>query len=128
MAVPRPPPSARRAAPVQQPPLPPPPSGFSIAASAPDCPPAGLVGSKILYWWPEDGWLLGSVAKVSSKPPFSHVVAYHAKTSPGLVGTVDSLLDLASYGQRWLLLAALNAPVGLRRSSRRPAVGPAPGA
>ena len=84
-----------------------------------------MVGSKILYWWPEDGWLLGSVAKVSSKPPFWHVVAYHAKTSPG---TVESLLDSASYGQRWLLLAALNVPVGLRRSSRRPAAGPAPGA
>jgi len=128
VAVPRPPPSARRAAPSQPPPLPPPPSGFSIAASAPDGPPAGLVGSKILYWWPEDGWLLGSVAKVSSKPPFSHVVAYHAKTSPGLAGTVDSLLDSTSYGQRWLLLAALNVPSGLRRSSRHPAAGPAPGA
>ena len=86
------------------------------------------MGSKILYWWPEDGWLLGSMAKVSSKPPFSHVVAYHAKTSPGLAGTVDSLLESASYGQRWLLLAALNVPVGLRRSSRHPAAGPAPGA
>ena len=86
------------------------------------------MGNKILYWWPEDGWLLGSVAKVSSKQPFSHVVAYHMKTSPCLAGTVDSLLDSASYWQLWLLLAALNALGGHCRSSRRPAVDPAPGA
>ena len=102
-------------------PFSPPPSGFFIIASAPNYLPTGLVGSKILYWRPEDCWLLGSVAKVSSKLPFSQVVAYHAKTSPDLAATMDSLLDSASYWQLWLLLAALNVPVRLCCSSSSPA-------
>ena len=38
-----------------------------------------LVGRRILYWWGEDGWQLGSVARVSSQASgsFSHDVAHH---------------------------------------------------
>ena len=74
----------------------PPPSGFSIAASAPDGPPAGLVGSKILYWWPEDGWLLGSVAKVSSKPPFSHVKSQASHGAPRATNSLQGRMTAMS--------------------------------
>ena len=71
--------------------LPSPPHGFSIKAAAPDCQ-TQLVGRKILYWWPGEGWQLGSVVLVLVKACFSHVVAYN-KTSQAIRGTTDSLLD-----------------------------------
>jgi hypothetical protein len=82
-------------------PLPLPPPGFVI------CPPgvAAKVGSKILYLWPEDGWQCGRVNRHSKIPPFSHVVSYR-RVNSALQGEVDSLLDNASYGFRWVLLAA----------------------
>ena len=30
----------------------------------------------ILYWYPEDGWQLGTVARICPRDAFSHVVAY----------------------------------------------------
>jgi hypothetical protein len=47
------------------------------------------------------------------------VVAYTRQTS-ALRGTVDTLLDAASYGQRWVLLSPLAlAPAGVKRVSRQ---------
>ena len=71
--------------------------------------PTQLVGRKILYWWPGEGWQLGSVARVSAKAGFSHVVAYN-KTSPAIRGTADSLLDSVHYGARWVLSSPLATP------------------
>jgi hypothetical protein len=80
---------------------------------------ATLVGRRILYWWPSDGWQLGTVARICapSASGFTHVVAYTRQTS-ALRGTVDTLLDAASYGQRWVLLSPL-APAGVKRVSRQ---------
>ena len=76
-----------------------------------------LLGRDILYWWPDDGWQRGHVAKPSSRPPFTHVVAYRRETS-ALRGTVDTLLDRPSYGQRWVLLSP-NPPSGVSRAAPR---------
>ena len=99
-------------------PGPEPPPGFSVDLNPPpDHPPSFLVGKKILYYWPSEGWQLGSVARLCTKPPFSHVVAYQRKTS-SLRGTADSLLDSASNGERWVLLSGPLA-VGIRPAGRR---------
>ena len=90
---------------------------YSVDAAANDLG-ADLVGRRIQYWWPEDGWQLGTVAQ-TCRPrasSFSHVVAYHRRTS-ALRGTVESLLDAASYGTRWVLLSAL-PPAGVERAAR----------
>ena len=81
------------------PPLPP--TGYTVNM-APGGLDRALVGRRILYWWGEDGWQLGSVARVSSQASFSHVVAYHRRS-----GTAHSLLDSASYGSTWVALSPL---------------------
>ena len=58
----------------------------------------------MLYWWPDDGWLRGTVARLCSRGAFSHVVAYTRQTA-ALRGTADTLLDAASHGSRWVLLS-----------------------
>ena len=92
------------------PPAPPPPTVFS----PPPRPPPGwavgplgspLVGASILYWWPEEGWQLGVVARLCTRAPFSHVVRYRRATA-AFAGEVDTLLDAPSYGSRWVLLVA----------------------
>ena len=122
-------------------PLPPPPSavcggvspplpspGFEVAA-APGALGGALIGRTLLYWWPDDGWQQGTVARLcpARRAPFTHVVAYHRRSS-ALRGTVDTLLDAASYGTRWVLLSPL-PPTGVvhappRRGLRPVAVGP----
>ena len=77
---------------------------------------AALVGRQLLYWWPDDGWQRGTVARLCPRPVFSHVVAYTRQTS-ALRGTADSLLDSASYGARWVLLSPA-AAVGVRGRAR----------
>jgi hypothetical protein len=62
------------------------------------------VGRTLLYWWPDDGWQRGTVARLCPRAAFSHVVAYHRQTS-ALRGTANTLLDAASYGSRWVLLS-----------------------
>ena len=102
-------------------PPPPPPAGFTVDAAPPSDLGAALVrvGRQLLYWWPDDGWQRGSVARLCPRPAFSHVVAYTRQTS-ALRGTVDSLLDSASYGARWVLLSPA-AVVGVRgRASSQP--------
>jgi hypothetical protein len=85
-----------------------PPSGFTVEA-VPAVAGPELVGRRILYLWPEDGWQLGTVARVCTRAPFTHVVAYHRRTS-ALSGTVDTALDRAAYGSRWVLLAPAPSP------------------
>jgi hypothetical protein len=65
---------------------------------------APLVGRTLLYWWPDEGWQRGTVARLCPRGSFSHVVAYTRQTS-ALRGTADTLLDAASYGARWVLLS-----------------------
>ena len=67
--------------------------------------PAGspVLGSAILYWWPDEGWQLGRVRRRSRQVPFTHVVGYRLATA-AFAGEVDSLLDEASYGSRWVAL------------------------
>ena len=77
-----------------------------------------LVGRRILYWWGDGGWQLGSVARVSLQASFSHVVAYHRRSS-ALSGTAHSLLDSASYGSTWVALSPL-LPAGVSRTRARP--------
>jgi hypothetical protein len=66
-----------------------------------------------------DGWHRGTVARICapSTSGYTDVLAYNRQTS-ALCGTVNSLLDAASYGQRWVLLSPL-ATVGVERVSRR---------
>ena len=77
---------------------------------------AALVGRTLLYWWPDDGWQRGTVARLCPRGAFSHVVAYTRQTS-ALRGTADTLLDAASYGTRWVLLSAAPA-AGVTRALR----------
>ena len=89
-----PPPGVRR---------PRPPPGYSVDAAPGDLG-AALVGRRILYWWP------AARHRRADLPAWGilHVVAYHRRTS-ALRGTVESLLDAASYGARWVLLSPLLA-------------------
>jgi len=104
-------------------PFPLPPAGFTIEVAPPPDLGASLVGRQLLYWWPDDGWQRGTVARLCPRRAFSHVVAYTRQTSE-LRGTADSLLDSASYGARWVLSPSAAAgvshapPPGPRRSSR----------
>ncbi len=61
---------------------------------------APLVERTVLYWWPDDGWQRGTVARPCPRGAFSHAVAYTRQTS-ALRGTADTLLDAA----RWVLLS-----------------------
>ena len=90
------------------------PAGFTVDAAPPGNLGAALVGRTILYWWPTDGWQRGRVARLCPRGAFSHVVAYSRQTSV-LRGTADSLLDAASYGDRWVLLSPAAAG-GVKRA------------
>jgi hypothetical protein len=74
------------------------------------------VGRQLLYWWPDDDWQRGTVARLCPRPAFWHVVAYTRQTL-ALRGTADSLLDSAFYGARWVLLPPA-AAAGVRGRSR----------
>jgi hypothetical protein len=51
----------------------------------------------VLYWWPDDDWQRGTVARLCTRPVFSRVVAYTRQTpASALRGTADSLLRLDS--------------------------------
>ena len=96
--------TARRASGTAKP-TPSPPAGLAVDPAPPGDLGAALVGRTLLYWWPEDGWQRGTVARVCPRAgPFSHVVAYNRRTS-ALRGTAESLLDAGSYGDRWVLLS-----------------------
>ena len=110
---PAPPPPAAAAA---APPPPIPPAGFTVDVAPPGDLGAALVGKRLLYWWPGEGWQRGTVARLCTRGAFSHVVAYTRQTS-ALRGTADTLLDAASYGSRWVLLSPAPA-TGVAQSLR----------
>ncbi len=69
---------------------------------------AALVGQgrqAVLYRWPDEGWVRGTVARRSRSAGFSHVVRYGRASALGTAET-PSLLDGASHGPdgRWVLL------------------------
>ena len=78
-----------------------------------------LVGARVMYLWPADGWLQGRVRRVCRRPGFSHVVGYPA-SSPLGAAEVDTQLDEASHGPagRWHLLVPADRPVGHPRRGR----------
>jgi hypothetical protein len=120
-SLPRPPPPPPAAAPAAPPP-PIPPAGFTVDAAPPGDLGLSLVGRQLLYWWPDDGWQRGTVARPCPRGAFSHVVAYTRQTS-ALRGTADTLLDAASYGARWVLLSPAPA-AGVVRALRSRAPRP----
>ena len=65
-------------------------------------PPPDL-GSALLYWWPDEGWQLGRVRRCCRRAPFTHVVGYRPPAA-AFAGEVDTLLDPATYGSRWVSL------------------------
>ena len=69
------------------------------------CPDPALVGRPVLFYWPTDGWVRGTVARRSLAAGHSHVVRYDRRSALGAV-VADSLLDAASHGPggRWVLL------------------------
>jgi hypothetical protein len=84
-----------------------PPAGFRLASSSADLAGPALVGQTVLYRWPVEGWVRGTVAGRSRAAGFSHVLRY-GRTSESALGSaaVPSLLDAASHGPagRWVLL------------------------
>jgi hypothetical protein len=107
--------AARRADPAAEPAAPPPappppaalvpPAGFRLAASSEGLTGTALVGQVVLYHWPVEGWVRGTVAARSRAAGFSHVVRYGRASALGSA-VVPSLLDSASHGPagRWVLL------------------------
>jgi hypothetical protein len=103
----------RRAAPRSEPAAPPvvapapasavaplgPPAGFRLAAPSEVLAGSALVGQAVLYRWPVEGWVRGTVTGRSRAAGFSHVVRYPPPSGRGC-------LDAASHGPagRWVLL------------------------
>ncbi len=85
-----------------------PPAGFRLAAASEVLTGTALVGQAVLYRWPVDGWIRGTVAGRSRKTGFSHVVRYGRISALGSA-TKPSLLDAASHGPTglWVLLHRL---------------------
>ncbi len=81
------------------------PAGFRLATSSEALTGTALVGQTVLYRWPGDGWVRGTVTGRSRTAGFSHVVRY-GRTSALGSAVVPSLLDAASHGPagRWVLL------------------------
>ncbi len=71
-------------------------------------------GQAVLYHWPVDGWVRGTVAGHSRTVGFSHVVRYGRISTLRLWSAtrmVPSLLDATSHGPagRWVLLKRLTS-------------------
>ena len=81
------------------------PAGFRLAAPTEVLTGAALIGQAVLYRWPAEGWVRGTVARRSRAAGFTHVVRY-GRTSPLGSAETPSLLDGASHGPagRWVLL------------------------
>jgi hypothetical protein len=82
-----------------------PPAGFRLAAPSEVLAGSALVCQAVLYRWPVEGWVRGTVTGRSRAAGFSHVVRY-GRTSALGAGMVPSLLEAASHGPagRWVLL------------------------
>ena len=75
---------------------PPIPVGFTVGASPSGDLGAALLGRTLLYWWTDNGWQRGTVARLCPRGAFSQLVACARQTS-ALRGTADRLLDALSY-------------------------------
>jgi hypothetical protein len=84
-----------------------PPAGFLLADSSEGLAGTALVGKAVLYRWPVEGWVRGTVARRSRTVGF-YVVRYGRASALGSA-VVPSLLDAASHGPggRWVLLLRL---------------------
>jgi hypothetical protein len=80
-----------------------PPSGFRLAQNSEIRCGKSLLRASVLYWWPGEGWVQGTVRRISRHSRFSHVVGY-SRSSPLGAAVVDTQLDTASHGVRWALL------------------------
>ena len=49
------------------------------------CPDPALVGRPVLFYWPTDGWVRGTVARRSLAAGHSHVVRYDRRSALGAV-------------------------------------------
>jgi hypothetical protein len=75
-------PSRRAAAPIARLWRPrPPPTSRRVGRGPGARRPGTLVGREALYWWPDDGWQRGRVARLCPRRPFSLVVAYRRSDS-----------------------------------------------
>ena len=81
------------------------PIGFRLAAPAEVLTGSALVGRPVMFRWPTEGWVRGTVVRRSRAAGFSHVVRYGPRSALG-AAIVASLLDAASHGPagRWALL------------------------
>jgi hypothetical protein len=81
------------------------PAGLRLATPSEVVTGTALVGRSVLFFWPTEGWVRGTVVRPSRAVGFSHVVRYGPQSALGLA-TVASLLDAASHGPagRWALL------------------------
>jgi hypothetical protein len=88
------------------------PAGFRLAAPAEVATGSAVRGRTVLFHWPAEGWVRGTVARRSRAAGFSHVVRYGPRSALG-AATADSLLDAASHwdgsGGRWVLLCPTRA-------------------
>ena len=81
------------------------PAGFRVAAQTEALAGTALVGQAVLYFWPDYGWVRGTVARRRRAVGFSHVARYSRASALRSV-EAPSLLDAASLGPagRWVLL------------------------
>ena len=86
-------------------PAPAPPAGWRLATPGELVSGPALLGRQVLFLWPTDGWVRGTVVRLSRARGFSHVVRYGPQSVLGSLEVV-SLLDAESSGPagRWLLL------------------------
>ena len=91
-------------------PAPSPPAGWRFATPAELVLGPALVGRQVLFLWPGDGWVRGTVVRLSRTRGFSHVVRYGSQSVLGSLEVIsESLLDAESAGPagRWMLLVLL---------------------
>jgi hypothetical protein len=110
-------PAAPPAAPVPAPAPLVPPAGFRFAASSAGLTGAALIGQAILYCWPVEGWVRGTVASRSRAAGFSHVVRYGHTSALGSAAG-PSLLDASAASRR-----GRDGPTGRRMLLQRPPAG-----
>ena len=109
--------------PAAPPPAPPlvAPAGFRLAVQSEVVTGPALVGRSVLFYWPTDGWVRGTVARRSRTAGHSHVVRYDRRSALGAV-VADSLLDAASHGPGGAVGAALPCALAPAPRFSRPTV------
>ena len=82
---------------------------------------SALVGRVVLFRWPTDGWVHGTVARLSRAAGFSHVVRYGPRSALGAAasGCLDPPCRFARPG----VLGRSGGPCSVQRATRGPACG-----